>query len=78
MNSTISLNKMFQMLSCLSTSNKKWLADKLNKSVEEEIIAKEHSTECFMMYSAFKQVKALREGKLKTRDVKELLNECKD
>jgi len=78
MNNTISLNKMFQMLSCLSTNNKKWLADKLQKSIEEDAITKEHDTECFMIYSAFKQVKDLREGKLKTRNVKELLDECRD
>lgn len=78
MESTISLNKVFQMLSCLSTSNRKWLANKLQESVKEDTETKEYRAESLFMYSAFKQVKQLREGKLKTRNVKELLKECND
>lgn len=72
------LKGLLQMLLNLSSSNKKWIADKLYKSVREEEMEKEHDEECLVLFSAFEQVKELREGHLKTRDVEELLNECED
>jgi len=72
----ITLDGVLRMLSGLSRSNRKWLADRLYESVREEEKTKEHDAECMMLYPTFKQVKALKEGKLETRNVEELLNEC--
>jgi len=76
MKRSVSLNRVLQMLLGLSQDNKKWIADKLYESVKSEEEAREHAAECFMLYSSFKQAKDLKEGKLRTRDVEELLNEC--
>lgn len=37
-----------------------------------------HNTERSMLLSAFKQIKDLKEGKLKTRSVDRLLDECRN
>lgn len=78
MSNTISLHSILNMLLGLTTRNKEWLADKLYESVKEDKSKedKAHQEECFALISTFKQVKLLKEGKLETRDVKELLNEC--
>lgn len=70
----LTLNSILQMLSGLSDSNKKWIADKLYESVSYDKKA-DIETEREATLSAFRQVKALREGKLDTRPVTELLNE---
>jgi len=74
MKESVYLNGILQMLLGLNQANKKWIADRLYESIKSEEEAKEHEAECFMLYSVFKQVKDLKEGRLQTRDVEELLN----
>lgn len=75
MANSISLSNIFEMLSGLTASNKVWLADKLYESAREDNEQKAHEEECDALLSTFQQVKLLKEGKLETHDVKELLNE---
>lgn len=75
MGNSISLSSIFDMLSGLTASNKMWLADRLYESAKEDNERKAHEEECDALLSTFKQVKLLKEGKLETRDVNELLNE---
>lgn len=60
-----SLWSVIQSMS-LTTSNKQWLAEKLVMPMSEEEKA---------VRSAIRQVKALKEGTLETRDANDLLNE---
>lgn len=76
MSRSISLSGVVEMLLGMSSSNKKWVADRLYESIEKEKKGKEHEVECSMLYSSFKQVKEIKEGKLQTRNVEDLLNEC--
>lgn len=71
---TVSIENLLQPLLSLSASNKKWIADRLYESIEEERQAN-MADEKEAMASAFRQVKALREGKLKTHPVEDLLDE---
>lgn len=73
MNATISMEGLWQMIQSLSFNNRKWLADKLVESVSTSEAASEEERKALL--SAFKQVKALKEGKLETRPIEELFKE---
>lgn len=78
MKATVSLDSLWQLISTLSPSNRAWLFDKLKKDIceqEEEYISKEEILAG--IDEGLKDLKLMREGKLKAVSAEEFLEELR-
>ena len=79
MKATVSLDSLWQLISTLSPSNRAWLFDKLKKDIceqEEEYISKEEILAG--IDEGLKDLKLMREGKLKAVSAEEFLEELRN
>lgn len=78
MNITLPLNSIYEMLTSLSVSNKKWLADHLYEDIEQEESAKalkQKKELASTIETGWKEVNSAIDGKCKLKTADELLSE---
>ena len=75
MEATLPLETIYQMLSSLSVSNKKWLADHLYADIEQSTGVRSKEQLLSDMAVALDEAKAFKEGKVMLKTADSLLNE---
>lgn len=75
MKATLPIETIYNMLSSLSISNKKWLADHLYADIKQYQDARNKEQLILDLESSMLEVKAFKEGKKKLKTAEELINE---